>query len=1187
MHSRVEANRKTGQRGKASRPGLTTAALTAALLASTALPSLAAIDQGVSLAVAPGIAPELTPHAPGEGQRIAAPEDRTVEHILPDGTTLTLSPGAALAVTTYRYDPGTRSGELALELGPGLFRIGGGAINNASPIALSAGGGAQACQMTLANGTAVVEVGAGGATRAYLLFGERLTISSGGATGTLVRPGFQLSSSCQGDAPEESILSETQLSADLIQLNPGLLAALAPGAGNDQDEKSDRTATIEDERSDSTPSSGGGGRQITAALAAGTDFPGGKQLGPANLREKENTISQALDFELQQEQNQPSRTGAFSDVEGDALPIVRTPRNPGLTTNRIYNSEQLFSSELTSQAVENPSTLLSNMTGSLPSPTSDLGYTIGADAPSEFASSFIGIQPLFADITGEIRGPLAVSVAVNDLAEDGRILERLFLVQRDNETVLTNGTMFMGVSRVQILESGFHIREDIFDPESPTPDFMRRELDNFLLFEVDALPKSRLEQIIDDFQEGVDASNAERFLAALGVEPLEGQSAIDVAQQIFGVFSLSDDGFSDKIDLTLVIPSLDLNAEQQASVLARGTSPADDADPNRRRERFLFAAGDVDGERDSTFAVDRFFVSPGLEGFGRRDGVTGPTVANTIRAFLRRQAAFDDPATLRNEGVELVDTGVLVVNPDDPPASPLPSGSTHTALLHADMGVQGVGANQRSTISVTIGEIRYGVDVRRPFEAITGSVEGPDGVPDPIIGTVDERGKEVVVSAHTFGSSRDNTEQTATGRAPASTFFTSKLFNTAAGGGNPALNTGVDADGDGALDPRTGRVGYLVLENFDPGAFTGFHANRTSSGVRTGGLEDPLDPLNAPNPEQQYAVLRLGTAVGSLKQAPDANLPDPNVVNTRTSRPLEGFAAGLGEYQDRGAISVVLVDAGIPTPMLKPLEPNLQVTTSAETNKVSAQLQLTGLQATEVKLGADQAGLSAFVDDDTFGARTPAGDKARGEYAMVTGLSLTTPTSNPAVRALPGLGEVPVLKHTQWGFFLGERLAKFNGRDVREHVHLGAWAAGEQLRDDALGGWAGTASYEGVAVGNVFRGRVARGGVSDGNLSTVVGSYRNRWDFGARSGSVDMSFDDRRYTGRTQLERGSARFVGDLQAAGRSGRLDGTFVGKVTDFSDRSGRGPTGLAGQFSIQETSGRDIYRATGVVAADRKGK
>jgi hypothetical protein len=269
-----------------------------------------------------------------------------------------------------------------------------------------------------------------------------------------------------------------------------------------------------------------------------------------------------------------------------------------------------------------------------------------------------------------------------------------------------------------------------------------------------------------------------------------------------------------------------------------------------------------------------------------------------------------------------------------------------------------------------------------------------------------------------------------------------------------------------------------------------------------------------------------------------------------------------------------------------PLTPNLLITTSFATNRVEGTMRIVGLDASgdptePVTLGsldgADGAGPSAFVDDDTFAAAAPVENPA-GEYAMVTALPLTTPTDDPATRQLSGLGEVPVLRHTQWGFFLGERLVPGDGQGVREHVHLGTWVAGEQITDDMLGGWSGTATFDGVAAGNVFTG---------GALSTVVGTYSNQWDFGERRGSVEMSFDDRDYTGSTRLQDGSARFVGSLEAAGRRGRLDGAFVGGVSDFSDGSGRGPNGLAGQFSIRETGRNEIYRASGVVAADRKSK
>ena len=110
--------------------------------------------------------------------------------------------------------------------------------------------------------------------------------------------------------------------------------------------------------------------------------------------------------------------------------------------------------------------------------------------------------------------------------------------------------------------------------------------------------------------------------------------------------------------------------------------------------RYLFATGDVDGRLNSSFkkefSVDQFFISSGLENFEQKD--QGKTVADGIRAFLRNETGL---------GLNLADTGLLVVNPGPE------SSATQSALLHADFGLQGTGSDQKSTISVTIGNVEY------------------------------------------------------------------------------------------------------------------------------------------------------------------------------------------------------------------------------------------------------------------------------------------------------------------------------------------------------------------------------------------------------------------------------------------------------------------------------------------------
>ena len=66
-----------------------------------------------------------------------------------------------------------------------------------------------------------------------------------------------------------------------------------------------------------------------------------------------------------------------------------------------------------------------------------------------------------------------------------------------------------------------------------------------------------------------------------------------------------------------------------------------------RRERFSSPRAMSTATRDTTFTVDKFFISPGLDSFEQRKGVAGPTVAEATRAFLRRETAFDDPEHCR------------------------------------------------------------------------------------------------------------------------------------------------------------------------------------------------------------------------------------------------------------------------------------------------------------------------------------------------------------------------------------------------------------------------------------------------------------------------------------------------------------------------------------------------------------
>ena len=155
--------------------------------------------------------------------------------------------------------------------------------------------------------------------------------------------GFSSDSACQGDAPDKSPLSEAQLSADLIQLNPGLLAVLAPGAGDEDDDDVAEvipalaTEDRQREREGEPPPPPAADRTISAALDSGDDYGAGRARC-ANRVEPQPTVSVTFEGVAQ---------------GGD--------RNPGLTTNVLMNvadhAAVLESSDLS---------LIRSLPGSLP-----------------------------------------------------------------------------------------------------------------------------------------------------------------------------------------------------------------------------------------------------------------------------------------------------------------------------------------------------------------------------------------------------------------------------------------------------------------------------------------------------------------------------------------------------------------------------------------------------------------------------------------------------------------------------------------------------------------------------------------------------------------------------------------------------------------------------------------------------
>lgn len=655
------------------------------------------------------------------------------------------------------------------------------------------------------------------------------------------------------------------------------------------------------------------------------------------------------------------------------------------------------------------------------------------------------------------------------------------------------------------------------------------------------IPPSKHDAAIDLANRIFDiASQIKDFQAADALFDGDFKDNNNMAIQLYGdtVDAFFDLGYIDFYDNIEDIPE-GVRSNFYNSILPELREYFYERDPERF-ETFIFAAGDVahptedslpaeDGLPSTTAEqglVDRYFLSPGLEGYEEK--ASGKRVASTVRAFLRNATAFRDEDG--SGGLQLTDTGLLVVGtPADSVQTTLGSSdNAQSGAIHVDFGIDGdKTVGQRSTISATIGEVAYGVD---------------NG-----IGWFDDADadNEVVLTGRTVGTTRGPAEEGGDATT-GSVWSGGDIFNSAAGGGGLLE--------DGRALP--GRATYLVLENFD----------RSKDPSQTGGSERPVGS----DSNQQFAILRLATATESQDIA--------NRIAAQTG--YNGFAAALAEQESgENGISVVPLLSGFDSK-------GFELKLDPDTNRVFAGLKL--FDANQLLNGSEQLvadldfgglersaspGNSAFVDDERFGALT-SGEGA--DAALVSVGLLTDGRENLPGGDQGGTGtfldeltgqETP--EGLKWGFFFGDVANETSG--TRTHVHLGSWVAGGEIVDKAQLTNSGKATYRGPAVGNVIAG--------GNNTYTRVGRYRNEWNFGSRTGLATLNFDDATMQGFTQHGSGQkATFSGVLSGDQRQAVINGAFIKAGSQT-----RVPGGQMGNFAVV---GEGDYSAVGTFAAKKTG-
>lgn len=116
-----------------------------------------------------------------------------------DQSSITLGPNSEVTVDEFVYDPREGSGKLATSIAKGLLRYVGGRISKQADVIFTT----PTAVIGVRGGIAVIEVAPNGVTRATFLYGERMTVTAGGETQTVLRPGFVVTVDDTGAAPSD------------------------------------------------------------------------------------------------------------------------------------------------------------------------------------------------------------------------------------------------------------------------------------------------------------------------------------------------------------------------------------------------------------------------------------------------------------------------------------------------------------------------------------------------------------------------------------------------------------------------------------------------------------------------------------------------------------------------------------------------------------------------------------------------------------------------------------------------------------------------------------------------------------------------------------------------------------------------------------------------------------------------
>ena len=181
------------------------------ILAILGLPSAGLaqdVEIGVAAAVNPGVAGELqvgdrTLVVVGtnvfHNERVITDASGQTQVLFLDESALTIGPNSELVIDEFVYDPNAETGKLAMSAAKGVFRLVGGKISKKTAVVLKT----PTATIGIRGGIVLIDVAESGQTSATLLYGDFMTIESGGVVETVDRAGYTVTVESADAPPSE------------------------------------------------------------------------------------------------------------------------------------------------------------------------------------------------------------------------------------------------------------------------------------------------------------------------------------------------------------------------------------------------------------------------------------------------------------------------------------------------------------------------------------------------------------------------------------------------------------------------------------------------------------------------------------------------------------------------------------------------------------------------------------------------------------------------------------------------------------------------------------------------------------------------------------------------------------------------------------------------------------------------